>query len=96
MVCGAGGCWRSHARGPAGLVWSDASRHRIVCVVRLVHAVAFPGFEGVSVGRGLDHYPDVDVQILDCDMRTGRATICVEIDGDRVMDGVQGYAERSE
>ena len=42
------------------------------------------------------HYPDKDVQILDCDVRTGRATICVEIDGDRVMDGVQGYAERSE
>lgn len=25
------------------------------------------------------HYPDKDVQILDCDVRTGRATICVEM-----------------
>ena len=29
---------------------SDDSCHRIVCVVRLVYAAAFLGFEGVSVG----------------------------------------------
>ena len=39
------------------------------------------------------HYSDKDVQILDCDVRTGRATICVEMDGDHVIDGVPGCAE---
>ena len=39
------------------------------------------------------HYPDKDVQILDCDVRTGRATICVEMDGGLVMDDMPGYEE---
>ena len=36
------------------------------------------------------HYPDKDVQILDCDVRTGRAMICVEMDGGHAMVGVPG------
>ena len=40
-----------------------------------------------------DHYPDKDVQAFDCDVRTGRAAICVEMDGNHVLAGVPGYAE---
>ena len=39
------------------------------------------------------HYFDKDVQILDCDVRMGRATICVEMDGGLVMDDMPGYEE---
>ena len=39
------------------------------------------------------HYPDEDVQILDCDVHTGRAMICMELDGGHAMVGVPGYAE---
>ncbi len=55
-------------------------------------------FRGLKARRRVEgwirgHYYDEDVQILDCDVRTGRATICVEMDGDHVMAGVSGYAE---
>jgi hypothetical protein len=41
-------------------------------------------FRGLKVHRWVEdgiraHYPDKDVQILDCDVCTGRATICVEM-----------------
>ena len=39
------------------------------------------------------HYPDKDVQILECDVHTDRATICVKIDGDHMMDVVPGRPE---
>ena len=47
----------------------------------MVRAAAFPG---LKARRWVEdwiraHYPDKDVQILDCDVRTGRATICVEM-----------------
>ena len=53
-------------------------------------------FRGLKARRWAEdwirgHSPDEDVQILDCDVRTGRATICV--DGGHVMAGVPGYAE---
>jgi len=40
-------------------------------------------FRGLKARRWVEgwirgHYPDEDVQILDCDVRTGRATICVD------------------
>ena len=46
-------------------------------------------FRGLKARRWIEdwiraHYPDKDVQILDCDVRTGRATICVEME---VCDG---------
>ena len=55
-------------------------------------------FRGLKARRWVEdwireNYPDKDVQILYCDVRTGRATICVEMGGDHVMDGVSGYAE---
>ena len=39
-------------------------------------------FRGLKARRWVEgwtwgHYPDKDVQILDCDVRTGRATICM-------------------
>lgn len=41
-------------------------------------------FRGLKVHRWVEdwireNYPNKDVQILDCDVRTGRATICVEM-----------------
>ena len=55
-------------------------------------------FRGLKARRWVEgwirgHYPDEDVQILDYDMCMGRATICVEMDGDHVLAGVPGYAE---
>ena len=43
-------------------------------------------FRGLKVHRWVEdgiraHYPDKDVQVLACDVRTGRATICVEMGG---------------
>ena len=53
-------------------------------------------FRGLKARRWVEdwirgHYIKVDVQILDCDVRTGRATICVEMG--HVMAEVTGYAE---
>ena len=55
-------------------------------------------FRGLKVRRWVEdwirgHYPDKGVQILDCDVCTGWATICMEMGGDHVMVGVPGYAE---
>ena len=55
-------------------------------------------FRGLKARRWVEdwiggHYPDKDVHILDCDVRTGRATICMEMGGAHVMVGVPGYAE---
>ena len=49
-------------------------------------------FRGLKARRWAEdwirgHYIDVDVQVLDCDVRTGRATICVAGGG---VDGVPG------
>ena len=57
-------------------------------------------FRGLKVHRWIEdwiggHYPDKDVHILDCDVHTGRATVCMEMCGDHVMVGVPGYAERA-
>lgn len=61
----------------------------------MVHAAAFPGLKAHRLVEDWirENYPNKDVQVLACDVRTGRATICVEIDGDHVMAGVLGYAE---
>ena len=55
-------------------------------------------FRGLKARRWVEdwirgNYPEKDVQILDCDVRTGKATICMEMGGDHVMVGVSGYAE---
>ena len=59
--------------------WFD----RMLCVIELSALFVWfmrRRFRGLKARRWVegwirDHYPDVDVQILDCDMRTGRATI---------------------
>ena len=45
------------------------------------------------VGWIRGRYPDKDVQVLDCFVRTGRTTIRMEMGGDHVMVGVPGYVE---
>ena len=41
------------------------------------------------------HYYDEDVQILDCDVRTGRATICKGMGSGHLMVGIRNALLRS-